>query len=151
MREYILRASVAGLLGLIACTGLAQATEPELVIPQPSTAVFASETGFEAASMLPPPPAAHVPGPTSRLAPEDRIPWHPITNFAHNCKYYCWSHHNNVGCGSLKAECKFIFGSCHEFYGEPCFKGPPPPPVPPGSNYGNAPNYGYGPAGCSCP
>lgn len=150
MRKYLPRALLAGLLGSFALTGLARADEPDLLVPQP-TPVFAQDAGPEAAAMPLSPPASHVPGPTSRLAPEDRIPYHPITNFAHNCKYYCWSHHNNVGCGSLKAECKFIFGSCHEFYGEPCFKGPPPPPNPSGANYGAAPNYGYGPAGCGCP
>jgi hypothetical protein len=152
MRKYLLRALLTGLFAPVAFTGLSRADGPDLLVPQPDVPVYVHEAIPEAATMPVPPPASHVPGPTSRLAPEDRIPYHPITNFTHNCKYYCWSHHNNVGCGSLKAECKFIFGSCHEFYGEPCFKGPPPPPAPPGSNYPSGANYGYGPAaGCGCP
>ncbi|MCI0458323.1 MAG: hypothetical protein L0Z62_15270 [Gemmataceae bacterium] len=55
----------------------------------------------------------------------------------------CWAHHNTLGCGSLQSECKFIFGSCRTFYGEPCFKGPPPSPFPPG--------YGSGSTECRCP
>jgi hypothetical protein len=37
----------------------------------------------------------------------------------------CWSHHNALLCGSWQSECTFIFGSCREFFGEPCL--PPPP------------------------
>ena len=44
--------------------------------------------------------------------------------------WYCWASINSVGCGSLKSECDFVFGSCRRFFGEPCLKGPPPP-VPP--------------------
>jgi hypothetical protein len=55
----------------------------------------------------------------------------------------CWSHHNNVGCGSLKAECTFIFSSCRVFYGEPCFNGPPPDPAKPAG-----PDLGR--SGCGC-
>jgi hypothetical protein len=40
----------------------------------------------------------------------------------------CWAHHNTLGCSSLASEYMFMFGSCRQFYGEPCFKGPPPPP-----------------------
>jgi hypothetical protein len=32
----------------------------------------------------------------------------------------CWSHHDNLDCGSLKSELTFIFGSCRAFYGERC-------------------------------
>lgn len=41
----------------------------------------------------------------------------------HPCK--CWSHHNYMGCGSFRSECRFIFGSCRQFFNEPCLKGPP--------------------------
>jgi hypothetical protein len=46
----------------------------------------------------------------------------------------CWTHHNRFGCGSLHSEWTFIFGSCRAFFGDPCRKGPPPSPLPPGSN-----------------
>jgi hypothetical protein len=42
----------------------------------------------------------------------------------HNC--CCASHHNDLGCTSGKADCKFIFGSCRTFFGEPCPQGPSP-------------------------
>jgi hypothetical protein len=49
----------------------------------------------------------------------------------HNCG--CASHHNDLGCTSGKADCKFIFGSCRTFFIEPCPQGPSPyrfvPPV----------------------
>ena len=54
----------------------------------------------------------------------------PLNNLVHQHPLYCVSHHNSVGCGSLKAECVFIFGGCRQFYGEPCFKGPNPYPHP---------------------
>ena len=56
--------------------------------------------------------------------------WHPIYNCYLKSPLYCAAHHNSVGCGSLKADYMFIFGSCRQFYGEPCFKGPNPYPHP---------------------
>lgn len=43
----------------------------------------------------------------------------------------CWSSFNGYGCGSLKSDAAFIFGSCRTFFGEPCLKGAPPSPLPP--------------------
>src|SRR5437762_1613433 len=47
-----------------------------------------------------------------------------------NC---CWASSNTMGCGNLKTDFLFAFGSCRQFYGEPCLNGPPPPVAPPGS------------------
>jgi hypothetical protein len=79
----------------------------------------------------------------------------------HNCvtKYLaanvpavCWAHHNSVGCGNFCSEFNFIFGSCRTFYGETCFRGPPPQPVPVGYWYGQGYPYGSGEyGGCRCP
>jgi hypothetical protein len=52
----------------------------------------------------------------------------------------CWSHHNLFGCGSIKSDLTFMFGSCRTFFGEPCLS---PPPT--GSGPTNQP------AGCHCP
>jgi hypothetical protein len=75
----------------------------------------------------------------------------PIYNFFHDQKVCCWAGVNTVGCGSLHAELDFIFGSCRHFYGEPCYKGPPPLLLP----QGYAPAYGAGAGtgsrGCACP
>ena len=40
--------------------------------------------------------------------------------------YCCASHHNDLGCTSGGADCKFIFGSCRTFWSEPCPLGPSP-------------------------
>jgi hypothetical protein len=55
----------------------------------------------------------------------------------------CWSDYNSdYNCSSLHSECVFIFGSCRQFWREPCFNGPPPSPFgpaydcPPGSPCG---------------
>ena len=64
---------------------------------------------------------------------------HPVLRLMHvHLPLTCWSTHNGYSCGSLRSEGVFIFGSCREFFGEPCIKGPPPPPwspearIPPG-------------------
>ena len=54
--------------------------------------------------------------------------FHPLANALHQHPCYCVAHHNGLGCGSLKADCVFIFGGCRAFFGEPCFKGPNPYP-----------------------
>jgi hypothetical protein len=44
----------------------------------------------------------------------------------------CWADYNSdYNCGSLHSECIFIFGSCRQFWREPCFKSPPPSPFGP--------------------
>jgi hypothetical protein len=51
----------------------------------------------------------------------------------------CWQHHScDFNCSTAHSEFVFVFGSCREFFGEPCLKGPPrqgdhfsPCPVPP--------------------
>lgn len=61
-----------------------------------------------------------------------------------NC---CWASPNSMGCGNLKTDFLFVFGSCRQWYGEPCLNGPPPPVAPPGSTVGY-----YPPSGCpQCP
>lgn len=51
----------------------------------------------------------------------------PVLKFFH-IPVPCWASHNGYSCSSCRAEKVFIFGSCREFYGEPCLDGPPPPP-----------------------
>jgi hypothetical protein len=53
----------------------------------------------------------------------------------------CWATHESMGCGSCKAERIFMFGSCREFFGEPCLQTAPPP----------LPGLSYGPTRCNCP
>lgn len=54
---------------------------------------------------------------------------HPVLKLMHvHLPLTCWSTHNGYSCGSLRSEGVFILGSCRDFFGEPCIKGPPPPP-----------------------
>jgi hypothetical protein len=39
----------------------------------------------------------------------------------------CYKSINCPGCGTLRSELTFAFGSCRRFFGDPCFKSPPPP------------------------
>jgi hypothetical protein len=48
----------------------------------------------------------------------------PITNCLNNKGLGCCATHNSFGCTSLYAQCTFIFGSCRQFFSEPC---QPPP------------------------
>jgi hypothetical protein len=58
---------------------------------------------------------------------------HPVLHGLNPLNWGCASNHNTMGCGSLRSEITFIFGSCRAFYGEPCFKDPAVPPLPPGA------------------
>lgn len=42
----------------------------------------------------------------------------------------CYGNFNDYSCGSIHSELTFLFGSCRQFFGERCLKGPPPYPVP---------------------
>jgi len=103
-------------------------------------------------------PVAFAPAPAPATPPPFIVEYHPQfqgpvwippdlfdegPNPPRKHKWCCYATINSVGCGSLKAECTYIFGSCRKFYGEPCY------PKPAGSSaYGG---YGPGRAGCSCP
>jgi hypothetical protein len=49
----------------------------------------------------------------------------------------CYTTHNSPGCGSLHSELTFIFGSCRQFFGEPCFARPVQYPAPEYGFYGH--------------
>lgn len=74
----------------------------------------------------------------------------PVRNAIKNCLNRhglgCNAHHSWFGCGSLRSELTFIFGSCRTFYGEPCFPKPPRGTAPTSTPYGGAP-YGSGTSG----
>lgn len=86
--------------------------------------------------------------PTSLAAQMAAYPVEPLAppptkkvGFLKKCGLNCWSHINNVGCGSLHSELTFAFGSCRTFYGEPCLDGPPE---------AQKKKNGQGQAGCNC-
>src|SRR5262249_41663593 len=79
--------------------------------------------------------------PASVTQPEE--PEQGVKAWLRKYRLCCWSSHDSPGCGSFKAECTFIFGSCRKFYGEPCLPTPAPyPPVPQGN--GNPARNGCG-------
>ncbi len=49
----------------------------------------------------------------------------PVQDWWHEYPKNCWSHHNACMCGSFHSELTFIFGSCRDFFDEPCLAGPP--------------------------
>jgi len=104
----------------------------------PSTALRADDGKDESFKVYEGPPNLYGPYPPeldtnllpSAIPPELRSR-HPLANWAFNHPWYCVTHHNNMGCGSLKSDCVFIFGSCREFFVEPCYQGPSPYTRPP--------------------
>ncbi|HLJ94905.1 MAG TPA: hypothetical protein VKU02_17140 [Gemmataceae bacterium] len=160
-RGWFLRAKLAIALGLGVMAGALRAQEP---LPLPSSApppagVPVSNHAIPAGEPLH--YSNDVVLPEWRSVGHDPVPPSSIRERMHNCvtKYlaanvpiFCWASHNSVGCGNFCSEFNFIFGSCKTFYGETCYKGPPPVPVPLGNWYGQ--DYWYVPPqqGCSrCP
>jgi hypothetical protein len=94
--RWYLRAALATCVGLAVMAGLARAEGPPVVVMD--------ETA---------PPAA---APAPRRLFRDWLR-RPVG---------CWSHHDALLCSSWESERCFIFGSCREFFGEPCLKSPRP-------------------------
>jgi len=134
--------TAALILALSANGSRAQPPEP---LPPPAP-VPAAPLGF-----VPPPPPGH--GILNSFAPPNSYLPYPGGEFfvpppllprppqpLHDClrrlNVGCSATQNSVGCGSLKAECIFVFGSCRAFYREPCLAPPP---------------HGYGLSKTACP
>jgi hypothetical protein len=126
------RAVLASVLGLGVVAGLVRAQTP--VVPTAPAPVIIYQAP---------------PGNDPVLAPEganNQSGRRPLRDCLQKHGLACWSHHNSPGCGSLKAECKFIFGSCRDFFGEPCIQNPPSIVPPPGRMMPGGP----APASCNC-
>src|SRR5437879_1093800 len=68
---------------------------------------------------------------------------HPVLHLLHvPLPLTCWASHNGYGCGSWRSQATFVFGSCRDFFGQPCLNGPPPPPW--------APDADQPPSDCGC-
>ncbi len=120
-RSLLTRAALAAVLGWGVCAGLARAADRDLY---PRTPPGANE--------LPPglPPVDSSP---SRAPLKDACTkGRPLD---------CWSSFNGYGCGSVRSELAWLFGSCRTFFGEPCLKGAPPSALPPWAG----PESGYHP------
>jgi hypothetical protein len=117
------RAALAAVLGLGALAGLAPA-QGVRIVPEaaPAPVVVAGGVPVDGEMVVAGPEGADgdhsLPGHFPRLR-------HGLNKLG----VACWTWHDSVGCGSLKADCTFIFGSCRVWYGEPCLPGPPPSPA----------------------
>jgi hypothetical protein len=158
-QRWYVRTALSVLVGVGLAASLARA-QPPAPQPAPSPEPWAV-IEFGAGSSAGPAPVVGAPGAPRRSV----VDWihsrpRPVVDVVHDCMHNhgvgCWSHHNAYLCGSWQSECTFIFGSCREFFGEPCRAGPPPPPyVPPGypppPGYGPAVGYGTAPRKGGCP
>ncbi len=77
-----------------------------------------------------------------------------VKSFARSMGFCCWDTHNSVGCGNITTDLTFMFGSCRQFFGEPCMLPPPPGspgrPVIPGSGSGSGPGGATDPGNGGC-
>lgn len=114
MKRHLIVWAVVG-VGVAIAPGMSRAEEPRLA-PEP---IFSN-----------PAPVLAVPGPAMAPNASEEAPARrgPLTRCLNKVGLACWSHHNSLGCSSLKSECVFIFGDCRSFYGEPCLAKPTPPP-----------------------
>lgn len=112
MDGVIRRGLLAAAVGMGVLAGLARGQQPAPppVVLEPAPAAAAPGAGVPDAA-----PASH---------------WPRIHAWFQRHNACCYGNINNPGCGSLKSECVFIFGSCRAFWGEPCLDRPPVPPVP---------------------
>jgi hypothetical protein len=136
-RRWYVGAATAAVIGLGLAAGLARAQAPGPdCSPEPWAVI---EYGSVAQ-----------PGAGAKHKGQDQNPQEPgftkkgpVRDWAHDCMHRigvgCWSHHNMYTCSSFHSEFVFVFGSCRQFFGEPCLPGPPEPPMPPG--YGPPPSY----------
>jgi hypothetical protein len=122
------------LAGLGLSITLARASDPPLGEPGQ---IFYPHTQIVPPPVTPPtqagPPFYTPPNyPTLPVATETS---RPVRVWMQKCGIGCWSHLSSVGCGSLRADWEFVFGSCRTFFGEPCQHGPqrvpPGEPMPP--------------------
>jgi hypothetical protein len=102
-------------MGVLA--GLLRAQEPSPA-PLPAAAPVQAVTPGEILGMDAVPMAQSAANKPSR--------WSRIKGWLQQKDCCCADHHNCLGCTNGKADCKFIFGSCHTFFSEPCTPGPSP-------------------------
>lgn len=134
MMQWWVRVAWASMLGLGVMSGLVRAGDERLPPPKavPEPIIISPQPAIVMDGHLPSPNGAGVDP-------------HYYYQAWREPPIGCWTHHNRFSCGTFKSEMRFLFGSCRSFFGEPCLKGAPYPPVPWSNAY--APN-----GGCSsCP
>jgi hypothetical protein len=124
------------LVGLGLSIGSARANDPPLGVP--------GQIFYPHTQIAPPPvtgptmtgPAYYTPPNYPALPPIVDGP-RPIRVLMQKFGVGCWSHMNNITCGSLRADLTFAFSACRPWIGEPCQHGPqavpPGEPMPPPS------------------
>jgi hypothetical protein len=88
-----------------------------LTAAQPPASSATPDTAIEVVDPTPLPGYVGLPG---HMNLESRR--HPALNRKGYC---CDSYPGSPGCSNLRETCRFVFGSCRSFFGEPC---PPKPP-----------------------
>lgn len=148
MHTWWARASLAAVVGLGVTAGLLRAGEYATVPYNYPAPVPPGVPNL-------PPGMSLYPGPMPPVFAMPEPPQPPptrgqaIKGWLQRHNLCCWSHHNNAGCGSLASEWNFVFGSCRNFYSEPCFGGPAAPLMSPAN--GPAQPNGMHLGGCRCP
>jgi hypothetical protein len=97
MSTRSLRIGLSFIVALGCWIGKIQAQEPP---PNPAPAVVASNGSY---------------GPAAGAAEGGRL-----NAWLHRQGYCCGSHLDWYGCGGIRSQCLFVWGSCRTFFGEPC-------------------------------
>jgi hypothetical protein len=140
MSRWLLRVGMAVVLGSVA--GRVSAQQPGPIQP------VVHEMGQPQGRLVPQVAAAYPVPSAAPCAAEQTAEQAQRPGFCTRCLNSvglgCAASHNSVGCGSSYSHYIFVFGSCRQFFGEPCFPWGPDtlPPGHPGSNRGAG-------AGCS--
>jgi hypothetical protein len=156
---------VVGLILAVGCVGGLRAQDPVVAAPVPTPDPTA------AAHVLADPVPGHYPSPGPGVAPVAGGPvagYLPIVNAPgwpaqtdcsapdrRRCLTWlrrpcgCAATLNSFTCGNLDSELTFIFGSCRQFYGEPCVKQQPIPAYPYADLWNQRSNLWNQRAGCN--
>ncbi len=147
MRRWLLGSSVA----IILATQAAVASAQQPVVH--NMGAPAAPEQVQVNYQYQPPPYTQMPGLPGYNLPYAAAPISaadvnkgPIKSSLNRHGSCCFATHNSPGCSSSYAQYIFIFGSCRQFFGEPCLAYPPKPPHP-WSHRGAAGGAGAG--GCS--
>jgi hypothetical protein len=134
--QFSRRSVIALLVGLGAWAGSVRASDPAPATPAPTTVrtVFTLPGGYKVTKQeVQQTSASTVPNigtdpDKQTVRPRPGCEW--WEDHVRRCG--CWADYNSdYNCGSFHSECRFIFGSCRQFWREPCFTAPPPSPFGP--------------------
>ncbi len=141
MSRWLLRVGLAVVLGTVA--GQAKAQQPGTIQPVVHEMGQAPIVAQPAGQYSSAPCATCGQGgdPSAKPAKQENF----VNKCLHSVGLNCAASHNTVGCGSCYGHYIFVFGSCRQFFGEPCI--PWGPDTLPGRS-GGAGGAGAG-GGCS--